>query len=37
MDIRINTTLQRIKYGLFESIKQRPFRELKNTDIIEKS
>lgn len=37
MDIRINSTLEQIQYGLFETMKAIPFRKLTNRDIIKNS
>ena len=37
MDIRINSTLEQIQYGLFETMKAIPFRKLTNRDIMKNS
>lgn len=37
MDIRINSTLEQIHYGLFETMEKVPFRRITNRDIIKNS
>lgn len=37
MDLRILSTIERIKEGLFECIKDKPFRLITNNDIIKKA
>ena len=37
MDIRINSTLEQIHYGLFETMEKVPFRKITNRDIIKNS
>ena len=34
MDIRINSTVEQIHYGLFETMENIPFRKITNRDII---
>ena len=37
MDIRINSTVEQIHYGLFETMENIPFRKITNRDIINNS